>query len=197
MSVESLAKLERDTYRAWLLDAAGKEEIDDEARSLWQKLPGDLKKDAELQSAYVELLNRDGDHSAAEKLLVRSLKHNWDSRLVRQYGLLEGGDAAEHLARAESWLADHPDDPQLLLCLGRLSARDKLWGKARDYFENSYRLQKDPEVCAELGRLLIGLGEPKVAAAYFREGLLLSQDDLPDLPEPAKLLPLSQRLAQS
>ena len=54
------------------------------------------------------------------------------------------------------------------------SARDKLWGKARDYFESSYRVQRSPEICAELGRLLSGLGEPKVAAAYYREGLLLS-----------------------
>jgi HemY protein len=98
---------------------------------------------------------------------------------------------------AESWLAAHPDEPELLLCLGRLSARDKLWGKARDYFESSYRLQRSAEVCAELGRLLTGLGEPKVAAAYFREGLLLSESDLPTLPEPEKLLPLSQRLARS
>jgi HemY protein len=84
-----------------------------------------------------------------------------------------------------------------LLCLGRLSARNKLWGKARDYFESSYRLQRSPEICAELGRLLTGLGEPKVAAAYFREGLLLSESGLPQLPEPEKLLPLSQRLARS
>ena len=196
---DSLLELERDTYRSWLLDAVGKEEQTEagDVHGLWQQLPGDLKKDAELQCAYVELLLRAGDHGTAGKVIKRSLKQHWHPSLVRQYGLLEGEDAAAQLAVAESWLEAHPEEPQLLLCLGRLAGRDKLWGKARDYFENSYRLQREPEVCAELGRLLTGLGEPKVAAAYFREGLLLSQPELPDLPEPEKLLPLSQRLARS
>ena len=195
----ALLDLERETYKSWLLDVASDEALpdSDDVRRLWEKLPGDLKKDVELECAYVQSLRRSGDVRSAEKVLLKALKQHWDARLVRQYGLLAGEDAAAQLAQAETWLQDHPDDPELLLCLGRLAARDKLWGKARDYFENSYRLQHDPEVCAELGRLLTGLGEPKVAAAYFREGLLLSEAELPDLPEPAKLLPLSQRLARS
>jgi HemY protein len=199
LSGDGLMELERETYRAWLLDAVGEDEpMDaDEARGLWQRLPGDLRKDTELQCAYAGLLMRAGDYPDAEKVILRGLKDQWDSRLVRLYGLLAGESAAAQLTQAESWLTAHSDDPQLLLCLGRLAARDKLWGKARDYFETSYRLQRDPEVCAELGRLLTGLGEPRVAAAYFREGLLLSESKLPDLPEPAKLLPLSQRLARS
>ena len=83
----------------------------------------------------------------------------------------------------------------MLLCVGRLSAREKLWGKARDYFESAYRLERTPEVCAELGRLILALGEPKVAAAYHREGLQLSQSDLPELPMPEATVPPSRRLA--
>ena len=84
---------------------------------------------------------------------------------------------------------------QLFLCLGRLSARDKLWGKSRDYFEASYRLERSAEICAELGRLLYGMGEEKVGAAYFREGLLLRESALPSLPMPEKAIPRSHRLA--
>ena len=199
LPAEALLDLERETYKSWLLNVASDEALpdSDDVRRLWEKLPGDLKKDVELECAYVQSLRRSGDVRSAEKVLLKALKQHWDARLVKQYGLLAGENAAAQLAQAETWLQDHPDDPELLLCLGRLAARDKLWGKARDYFENSYRLQHDPEVCAELGRLLTGLGEPKVAAAYFREGLLLSEAELPDLPEPAKLLPLSQRLARS
>jgi HemY protein len=99
------------------------------------------------------------------------------------------------LSRAEGWLADHPKEPQLLLCLGRLSARDELWGKARDYFENAYRLEKSAEICAELGRLLDALGEPTVAAAYYREGLLLQEDKLPELPKPDRFVHDAQLVA--
>ena len=44
------------------------------------------------------------------------------------------------------------------------------------------------EVCAELGRLLVGLGEPKVASAYYREGLAASTSGLPELPMPDKIV---------
>ena len=81
--------------------------------------------------------------------------------------------------------------------LGRLCARDKLWGKARDYFESSYRLERTPEVCAELGRLILALGEPKVAAAYYREGLQIGESGLPELPMPESTVPAGRRLAQS
>jgi HemY protein len=133
---------------------------------------------------YVVLLMAQDNPAAAEKVILRSLKQNWDSALVRQYGLLETEDSARQLRRAESWLPDHTDDSQLLLCLGRLAARDKLWGKARDYFESSYRLERSAELCAELGRLLVALEEPEVAAAYYREGLQMRENALPDLPMP-------------
>ena len=102
--------------------------------------------------------------------------------------LIGGDNASGRLAQAERWLPEHPEDAQLLLCLGRLCLRDKLWGKARDYFESSYRAEPGAEVCAELGRLLLGLGEPKVAAAYYREGLTAREPDLPELPMPDKVV---------
>jgi HemY protein len=199
LSAEELRELERNGYRQLLLDASAGDGLLDgaELRGVWKKVPSDLRQQSDILGAYVELLRRTGENSAAEKAILSGLKHQWDENLVRQYGLLESGNIPAQLAQAESWLSAHSDDPELLLCLGRLSARDKLWGKARDYFENSYRRRRSAEVCAELGRLLTGLGEPKVAAAYFREGLLLAESDLPALPEPEKLLPLSQRLARS
>jgi len=169
---DELRQLEREVYGHRL------------GRGAWQKMPADLKQDPEMLHGYVRMLSELGDHALAEKTILRALKHQWDSNLVRQYGYVESGNAPRQLARAESWLTAHNEDPQLLLCLGRLAARDKLWGKARDYFESSYRLERSGETCAELGRLLTGLGEPKVAAAYFREGLSMCEGDLPQLPMP-------------
>ena len=73
-----------------------------------------------------------------------------------------------------------------MLCLGRLALRNKLWGQARDYFESSHRLRPSAEACAELARLLFSLGERELSAQYYREGLLLRESNLPDLPLPAK-----------
>lgn len=165
-------------------------------RASWQQVPKQLQRDATMVEAYARNLIRLGDQDAAEDALLHGLKQEWSATLVRQYGYVHSVNATRQLARAESWLIAHPEDPQLLLCLGRLSAREKLWGKARDYFESCYRLEHSAEVCAELGRLLTGLGEANVAAAYFREGLLLREDALPELPMPDKTVPDSRLLAR-
>ena len=85
---------------------------------------------------------------------------------------------------AEGWLKTHPEDPSLLLTLGRLSLQNRLWGKARDYLEASLRLQRNPEACAELARLLAGLGENERSNALFQEGLGLLDERLLALPLP-------------
>jgi HemY protein len=184
LSDEELQALEREAQGRRLRAANGAPEL----HAAWQGLSPELKRDAAMQRLYVGALVRQGDHEAAEKVILRGLKKNWDSQLVRQFGLLETDNTSRQLKQAEDWLQQHPEDAQLLLCLGRLCLRDKLWGKAREYFESSYRAQASAEVCAELGRLLLGLGEPKVAAAYYREGLALSEAQLPDLPMPDKVV---------
>lgn len=157
----------------------------EQLHACWKKVPKRLQADTTFVELYVRKLIVCEDYSAAEKAILRALKHEWLPQLVRLYGDVEA-QSSQQLSRAEGWLAVHPEDPQLLLCLGRLCAREELWGKARDYFESAYRLEKSAEICAELGRLLDGLGEPTVAAAYYREGLLLHEDKLPALPQPNK-----------
>jgi HemY protein len=163
----------------------------------WSALPQGLKSDPELMHSYLSALIKLGEHEEAGKLIIKHLKQRWDSKLVRLYGLLESANSSKQLAKAESWLADHSADAQLQLSLGRLSARNNLWGKARDYFENSYKLDRSTEICAELGRLLASLGEPKVSAAYFREGLLLTESGLPELPMPDKAVSRAGNRASS
>jgi len=198
LTTDAFAQLEREVHcRRLEQSAVGAAASVDDLNNAWQKLPTRLKQDAAVLNGYVRLLIGLGDHAAAGKSIVRALKHQWDSNLVRQYGFVEGDNLSRQLTEAETWLPSHTEDPQLLLCLGRLSARDKLWGKARDYFESSYRLQPSAETCAELGRLLTALGEPNVAAAYFREGLMMQERDLPTLPMPEKITSHGQLLARS
>jgi len=192
-----LRDLEKKVYRQLLessMPDSGDTDID-RLHSQWKKLPADIRKDNEMGRCYVKLLIDQGAFDSAEKVILRLIKKEWDSGLVRLYGLLEGSNPARQLSQAESWLAANERDAQLFLCLGRLSARDSLWGKARDYFEASYRLERSSETCAELGRLLYGLGEEKAGAAYFREGLLLCEEALPALPMPDKAVARSHRLA--
>jgi len=183
--------LEQDIYAGMLEDAGNVADGGslDAMCDSWHKIPAAVRQDPALIRCYASRLVSLGAHALAEKTILRELKQRWDPQLVRLYGYVQSDDVRRQLAQAEAWLVRHPDDPQLLLCLGRLAARDKLWGKSRDYFERSYRLQRSAETCAELGRLLSGLGEASVAAAYFREGLLLQENHLPSLPKPEKIVP--------
>lgn len=154
--------------------------------SLWQQLPKSAKKSSRVVATYARELVAAGDMIQAEKLIREQLKRDWDKALVNLYGRIEAEDTNRQLIFAENWLQERNNDAELLLCLGRLSLRNSLWGKAREYFENSRKLENSSEVCAELGRLLAHLGEHEQSNAYFEEGLLLATDGLPRLPLPEK-----------
>ena len=121
----------------------------------WQRIPAELRKSPELTRVYCRSLIATRDHSEAESMILRTQRHGWDPQLARLYAYVESDDPARQLATAEDWRGDHRDEPELYLCLGRLAARNRLWGKAREYFEQSHRLQPGAEVCAELGLSLI------------------------------------------
>ncbi|MDH4041360.1 MAG: heme biosynthesis protein HemY, partial [Gammaproteobacteria bacterium] len=190
LNAEEVARLETEAYGQALQQAGdgARGATLDSLCDAWHAMPAAVRENPAMIRRYAALLVEMGGHALAEKTILHALKHGWDPELVRTYGYLQTDNVRRQLSRAESWLAAHPEDPQLLLCLGRLAARDKLWGKSRDYFEKSYRLQRSPEICAELGRLLSALGEASIAAAYFREGLLLRENHLPKLPRPDKIV---------
>lgn len=188
LSAADLAELER---RAWgeNLHLAARREQDDQTaqQSLeraWQQLTSAQRQEPQLVLAYAEQLRQLGAENEAEQALRTALKREYESHLARLYGLVRGSDPARQLQTAEGWLKQHPDDPSLLLTLGRLSLQNRLWGKARDYFESSLRLQRNPEACAELARLLAGLGDTERSNQLFQEGLGLLDERLLALPLP-------------
>jgi HemY protein len=147
----------------------------------WKQVPKNLRSNIEVLDAYFSALIRTGQHEAAEKAIVASRKSEWRGPIVRLFGLVEGANASNHLKRAELWLSDHGDDPDLLLTAARLCLRNELWGKARSYLESVITLRPTPEAYQEYGRLLNKLGESDAAAEAFREGLGL----VAEIPKPA------------
>ena len=189
LPAKELAELES---RAWgqNLNLAAQRETEGEAalqslQRAWQQLTSAQRQEPALVLAYAEQLRQLGAQGEAEEVLRGALKRNYDSHLVRLYGLLRGKDPVKQLQTAEGWLKAHPADPSLLLTLGRLCLQNSLWGKARDYLESSLKLQRNPEACAELARLLAQLGETDRSNQLFQEGLNLLDERLLALPLPA------------
>ncbi len=169
-----LMMLERRAWREYLtgidLNAADEGALPSLAQA-WERLSPNLRGEPELLAVYADRLRVLGGEPGAEELLNKALNREYDSRLARLYGLLHGRDPARQLQAAEGWLKQHPNDAGLLLTLGRLSLYNQLWGKARDYFESSLTLERHPETCAELARLLAQLGEVERSNRLFQEGL--------------------------
>ena len=188
-SPEQLEIIERDVHRS-LLSFAGekaKRSIDLPLTVLhtqWQQVPTKLKKDTQLVYDYCQQLRLNHCDSEAEELLQKTLKRHWHDDLILLYGQVKGADIARQLLLAEGWLKSRTNSHLLTLTLGRLSLRNELWGKAREYFEQSLQLQASPEAYAELARLLAHLGDHKKSTEYYQQGLLLSAQELPDLPMP-------------
>lgn len=137
----------------------------------WQTVPNALRSEPLVVRAYADGLSRLGAEEKAEEVLYAALKRQFDDRLVERYGRVRGREPSRQLAHAEAWLKGHPENAELLLALGRLSLRNELWGKARDYLEASLRFEHRAETCAELARLLAQLGDSERSNRLFQEGL--------------------------
>lgn len=160
-------------------------------KSSWKALPRTMQKAPEVIRAYADQAVLQGLPEMTEEVIRVSLKHEWIPALLIPYGEPGPDDTPRRLKQCEKWLEAHPDDALLHLTLGRLCAREELWGKARHHMIRS--LELDPTVAGfdSLGQLLERKGEMEVAMACFRNALRMNQgkDPLPLPGDQAKLEP--------
>lgn len=93
---------------------------------------------------------------------------DWNDELAALYGRL-GGEAGGRIAKAEKWLQRYPENGELLLALGRLCLKQRLWGKAQSYLEASLAVWESREAMLELAQLLDQLGRPEEANRLYRD----------------------------
>ncbi|MCL1476573.1 MAG: heme biosynthesis protein HemY [Marinobacter sp.] len=187
-----LDDLERQTWHNLLEKAASncrKEQANNSAASLdsftglWDQLPSSMRRDERTIFSYTSLLAGLGDEAQAEILLRKVLRNHWSDELINLYGRVESQAPDEQLLLAEQWLKDRPNNAELLLALGRLSLRNELWGKAREYFETSLKLQRKRETLAELSRLNAHMGHDTASINLLMQSLE-KDNGLPRLPMP-------------
>lgn len=120
-------------------------------------------------------LNAEGE---AQKLIEAALDKPggdaWQSELAAIYGRLSGGEQTARIAKAEGWLHNHPGDAVLLLALGRMCQRQRLWGKAQSYLEASLSVRATQEAHLALARLLDELDKADEANKHYRASAQLN-----------------------
>lgn len=108
--------------------------------------------------------------SLIENFLGRNGEDDWNGDLVTLYGRLGGGELTTRIAQAEAWLSQHPEDDHLLLALGRLCLKQRLWGKAQSYLEASLAVRESREAHLELAQLFDQLQRTEEADRHYRQG---------------------------
>jgi HemY protein len=139
-----------------------------------QKIPSDFKRRGKIASAAARALNQYGDGLTAQQLLTDSLNAQWDSTLVEIYGDCLSDDSVAQIEQAEKWLKLHPQDAGLLLSLGKICLRQKLWGKAQNYLDASVSMSPSLAAYSALGQLAERLGKSEEAQRYKHQAMLFN-----------------------
>ncbi len=178
---KDIRKLQSEAYQHLFEQAfqRGRKEQDATVRlrdvdAVWDLLNRQQKQDEVLVHHCARCLIRLKAWDRTEQLLVKSLKKRYSDRLVELYGKIQSTNPSRQLKFAESLNVEYPDHAQLLTALGRICLLNELWGKAREYFEQSLKISRSTVVCNELGQLLAQLGEHQASTEYFREGIQLA-----------------------
>ena len=170
---DELDRVARQVYTE-LLTKAARESGAVALQDVWRSMPRVYKDDLILIQEYVRHLIPAGAAEEAEALTRNALKKTWSDELAYGYGLIEAADPVKQLATAEVWLRMQGKNPVLLLTLGRLSKRCRLWGKARTYLEASLGAGARADAYQELGGLLERLGQHEDAVECYRKGIALA-----------------------
>jgi HemY protein len=144
-------------------------------REYWQRLPQRDRSDPKVAAQAARRLIELGEYRDAQPIIEAALEREWDSELVQLYAECSAEDARRRIERAERWLVAHPSDAALLLTLGRLCARQRLWGKARSYFEASLSVEETFGATLALARLLEETDEAEAARACLRRSVELAE----------------------
>jgi len=140
-------------------------------RAYWSRLPTERRCDPRIAATAAQCFLSFGSCSDAHKVVEVALAAGWDSALVAYYSECLGADVKKQLTQAEKWLKEHPQDPVLLLVLGRLCAHEELWGKAQSYLEASLSVEATHSTHLELARLFEQTGRHEEATAQYRQAL--------------------------
>ena len=154
----------------------------------WQKIPVSLRRDAEIAMAGAQCHLALHDSTQAAQIIESALDAEWSTELVALYAQCESTDTIRQIERAEKWLRNHTRDAALLLVLGKLCARQKLWGKAQSYLEASLSVEITYQAHLELAKLYDGMEKPDLARRHYRSSLdlainLLSRSAAGGLPD--------------
>ena len=167
LGAEPAAELERTWHAAALRQAAHANDLQER----WSALPAALRESAPVLLAYAERAGALGLEADAAQVLAAAIERQWQPQLVDAFGRLPPARDDVRLPRAQAWLAAHPADPTLYLCLGRLQAARHAHGPAGDLLERAIAQGAGAAAWEELGHVHTALDHPARAQTCYSNAL--------------------------
>lgn len=168
LSLTDLEKLEIIIYQH--LFAKKAEEGLNTVNRFWKCAPRMVQQNKSCVTQYVKILIELGAIEEAEQLLRTSIKRQPEDEYFYLYGVVQE-NPKKQLAFIEPFYKQYPYNASLFLTLGKLCLRLKLWGKARDYLEQSIHYKPSPEAYNELAIVYEELGLMGERDTCYKKGL--------------------------
>lgn len=146
-------------------------------RRVWFDIPAADRKNIFVAYTAAKAFNERGLHDDARSIVEKSLANEWDDRLIAAYrdaAAVEGSAALlSQIEHCENWLKSRPNDPELLLSLGVLCLKQKLWGKAQRHIEDALQNADNASTVRianlKLAQLHEALGQTDDAAKHYKQ----------------------------
>jgi HemY protein len=162
--------------------AAGERSDKPALENAWSEVPRAVRKLPQSVVTYARATMACGDHAGAERILREVIDETADAAATRLYGDLAMPDPLAPLERAENWLRERPEDPELLASCARLCLRAELIGKALSYLEASLARRASAENSLILAEILEQIGEREQSMRCLRQAVTRSAGRRPTFP---------------
>lgn len=144
--------------------------------SVWKRIAAQDKIIASVAIQGAIIFNRYGMYDQSCGVISDALEKTWDAKLLMAYAELaapQGTDTLlNQIKNAERWAQLHTADAQMMLTLGQLYLKQKIWGQAQQYLEQALLCSTNVDcerlVHFNLARMYESLGQNDNAFKHYR-----------------------------
>jgi len=159
-------------------------------KKLWATVPAADRVSPGIAAMAAHAYMKIGRQQEAADIIEKALAVQWDTRLLRAYRHCAAPEGSATLLaqieNGERWSRERPNDPELLLVLGALCLKQKLWGKAQRHLEQAMAGTPEQGVAQEahlrLAQMHEALNQSEAAAIHYRQCALTTQQNNAKLP---------------
>ena len=143
---------------------------------IWSRAPKTLKNNVEFTKVYCQRLITDNQEDLASKTITSFLNKDYDYTLVSMYSQMNIDNAEISQKNIMRWMKTHGKRDELLIAAAAICNKEKLWGQASRYLEESISISPSSEALFKLGEVLSHLEKTKAGNFAFERALKIQSN---------------------